>query len=721
MSAASDLMSTGILGLDQLLGGGLIRGNSLLIEGPPGSGKSTLALRILYGGAVQYAEPGLLITFEEFPRQVYAESLSCGIDLEALERAGKLRVVWTPPSRILESFRGKSDLVEKIIKELGVRRLLIDSITHFKRVSSDETALREMISGILTHLKIAGVNALLVKEIDRQDDATIAFEEYLADASLRLHNKREGTHGENTRYIEIRKTRGQGHVSGLHPFRLDTAGLRIFPRLRLADVKKDLPPPPPPRGRVAFAVEGLDAMLCGGLLPGSTAVVGGSAGCGKSVLGNHFMDAGLKGGHTGLIVSLKSEPDAILASAGSLGMAWDAAVQRDALRVLSFDPVGLSVEEILDRLVHELRRGRPDRFLFDSVDSLAQIARSQDQLRAQLLAMTGILRTVGTTSIFLQDARCMGGEPDEHLLWLTHLVACSIKFSQAEIDGALRRFVSVVKHAGSDHAKELREIYIDSHGLHVAHASAGLSGILTGQAHRAEKKLSEAILPALTAVDRTLQKIGLNGGATDSLAEDVRAAKQHIRFIDGHLREYLGGVDFAYHTVTALDSPPRQASILLAEDNITNQKVALGILKKLGLSADAVANGAEAITALTARAYDLVLMDIQMPELDGLEATRHIRDPRSAVHNHQVPIIAMTAHAMPGDREQCLAAGMNGYVTKPVAPDVLAAALAKWLPAAGGERAPATVPRPSPPTHPAPVVPNRAPAPARLVEDEGQE
>jgi CheY-like chemotaxis protein/HPt (histidine-containing phosphotransfer) domain-containing protein len=120
--------------------------------------------------------------------------------------------------------------------------------------------------------------------------------------------------------------------------------------------------------------------------------------------------------------------------------------------------------------------------------------------------------------------------------------------------------------------------------------------------------------------------------------------------------------------------------VLLAEDNITNQQVALGILKKLGLRAEAVANGVEAVRVLETIPYDLALMDVQMPEMDGLEATRHIRNPQSAVLNHQIPIIAMTAHAMQGDRERCLQAGMNDYVAKPVSPQALAEVLDKWLP-----------------------------------------
>jgi PAS domain S-box-containing protein len=136
---------------------------------------------------------------------------------------------------------------------------------------------------------------------------------------------------------------------------------------------------------------------------------------------------------------------------------------------------------------------------------------------------------------------------------------------------------------------------------------------------------------------------------------------------------------------------PERKRILIAEDNQTNQEVVLTILKKLGYQAEAVGNGVEAVKCLEQMSYDLVLMDCQMPEMDGYEASRRLRAPSARLANPGVPIIAITANALEGDMDKCLAAGMNDYLPKPVHPQQLAAMLAKWL-APGASTAPATVP-----------------------------
>ena len=122
----------------------------------------------------------------------------------------------------------------------------------------------------------------------------------------------------------------------------------------------------------------------------------------------------------------------------------------------------------------------------------------------------------------------------------------------------------------------------------------------------------------------------------------------------------------------------RRTRILVAEDNIVNQKLALRILEKLGFKADAVANGAEAIRAVETIPYDLVLMDVEMPEIDGLAATRSIREHEKISGKH-IPIIALTAHALAGDKERFLAAGLDDYVAKPLKIDDLTSAIDRQL------------------------------------------
>ena len=128
----------------------------------------------------------------------------------------------------------------------------------------------------------------------------------------------------------------------------------------------------------------------------------------------------------------------------------------------------------------------------------------------------------------------------------------------------------------------------------------------------------------------------------------------------------------------AAEESKQRIRILLAEDNITNQKVALNILRKLGYRANTVGNGCEAVEALSSMPYDLVLMDCHMPEMDGFEASRAIRDSKTVL-NRQVPIVALTADVVNGIRERCFVAGMTDYLSKPVDPEALGNMLNVYL------------------------------------------
>jgi signal transduction histidine kinase/CheY-like chemotaxis protein/HPt (histidine-containing phosphotransfer) domain-containing protein len=219
----------------------------------------------------------------------------------------------------------------------------------------------------------------------------------------------------------------------------------------------------------------------------------------------------------------------------------------------------------------------------------------------------------------------------------------------------------------------------------------GMDGETLGSRIQADGSLARPRMVMLTSIgdpedSRHLEEIGFASYARKPIRnhELLRALSS-----EWHREPGFGPADQAVHSAGAAQPFARfNARILLAEDNITNQQVALGILKKLGLRADAVADGTEAVTALQSIPYDLVLMDVQMPMMDGFEATRRIRNLQSKVRNHDIPIIAMTAYATSSDRELCLDVGMNDFVSKPVSAQALADALHRWLPMGNGRGRP---------------------------------
>jgi signal transduction histidine kinase/CHASE1-domain containing sensor protein/ActR/RegA family two-component response regulator len=289
---------------------------------------------------------------------------------------------------------------------------------------------------------------------------------------------------------------------------------------------------------------------------------------------------------------------------------------------------------------------------------------------------------------------CLCGDPGRLRQILTNLVGNAIKFTRAgSVD------IRVTAEHGAGPEDQTHRPAPNAIRLRFAVRDTGI-GIPADRLDRLFNKFSQVD----ASTTRKYGGTGLGLAISKQLAE-LMGGEIGVSSRDGAGSEFWFTASLLPQTVAAPALAPkltlpelqalfvgRPARILLAEDNLTNQQVALGILKKFGLQAELVANGAEAVQALATTPYDLVLMDVQMPVLDGLEATRQIRQREAAqtADSHPparpIPIIAMTAYAMPSDQARCLQAGMVDYLTKPIAPTALAAALHKWLPPAQAVR-----------------------------------
>jgi PAS domain S-box-containing protein len=204
----------------------------------------------------------------------------------------------------------------------------------------------------------------------------------------------------------------------------------------------------------------------------------------------------------------------------------------------------------------------------------------------------------------------------------------------------------------------------------------GESGLELAARLRADAGVGPLRIILLAASDASVPAEALAAARVESaLAMPVRMEQLYRALLPSGSRPPFGG------SSSPLPLAPEEESsnprLLLAEDNLVNQMVARRMLEKLGCRVDVAGNGSLALAALQAANYDAVLMDCQMPEMDGYEATRRLRSSGRNARNAAVPVIALTAFAMPGDRAKCLEAGMNDYVSKPVRAEALVEALAR--------------------------------------------
>jgi circadian clock protein KaiC len=217
----------GISGLDKMLDGGLISGSIALIQGAPGTGKTTMGMQFLHHGATEQDEAGLLVTFEQFPHTLYRDALAHGWNLRELEQAGKLRVVFTSPQVFLSSLRSPVSPINSAIRDMNVKRAVIDSATQFQALTRDPVELRGYYNHLINGLRREGITTFVLSEDSgpdfvRGDRGRLAF---VVDSVILL------------RYVEIEsvmqravavlKTRGSDHDSAIRRFEIQRGGVVV--------------------------------------------------------------------------------------------------------------------------------------------------------------------------------------------------------------------------------------------------------------------------------------------------------------------------------------------------------------------------------------------------------------------------------------------------------------------------------------------------------------
>lgn len=392
-------LSTGIQGLDELLFGGIVQGNSVLVEGPPGAGKTTFGIEFIYRGATVFDEPGVVITCEQFPESIYRDAFNFGWDLSKLEKLNKLRIVCTSPEVLMDA---DESLVEEIVREVGARRVLVDSITHFRNVVNEPLVLRQAVYSFCNGLKRMGLTTFLVKERELNSASPTGFEEYVVDTVIHLNNHPTVNNGRR-RFLEISKTRGQEHIPGQHTFRITDSGIKVFALEGLVAARNEKSVENvPSSATTASGISGLDELMRGGIPKETTLAVIGPPGTGKTVLGLQFLVQGAyKENQKGIFLTMEETPEQLINTANNFGWNLPALQEKNMIKFFYRTMLDIEIDETIIELGNIIKKNGIRRVVIDSLLTLLSRMENLAQIREKVYYLTTYLNSLGCNTLLL--------------------------------------------------------------------------------------------------------------------------------------------------------------------------------------------------------------------------------------------------------------------------------------------------------------------------------
>jgi circadian clock protein KaiC len=463
----------GIVGLDEVTLGGFPAGRPTLLCGGAGCGKTMLSLTFLVNGISTYGENGVFISFEERPDEIAANADSLGYDIKELIAAKRLVIdhVRIERSEIEES--GDYDLeglfvrLAYAIDSVNAKRVVLDTLEALFSGFADTTIIRSEFRRLFAWLKERGITALITAERGTGDLTRFGIEEYVSDCVVLLDHRVEDQ--VTTRRIRIVKYRGSAHGTNEYPFLIDVDGISVLPITSAALAHT------PSNECVSTGNADLDTMFAlGGYYRGSSVLVSGMAGAGKSTIGAMFVDAACRRGENCLYFAFEESPDQIIRNMQSVGLDLQAHVKSGLLRFQAARPSLYGFEMHLARLNRDLHRYAPRHVV---VDPISAFRGPSQEIHSALMRLVDICKSSGITALFTSLTSSVESM-DANEREISSLMDCWISLNTTESAGQRDRSLYILKARGMGHSNQVREFILTDQGIRLANlkASRALQG-----------------------------------------------------------------------------------------------------------------------------------------------------------------------------------------------------------------------------------------------------
>ena len=447
-------LSTGSVRLDEVLGGGLVLNAITLVVGAPGTGKTILAEQCLFANASP-ERPGLYLSTVSEP---FDKLLRFGQSQSFFDASQVGRSVFYDDLGDAVHHDGLPAVLERLdalIKQHRPGILVIDSFKALRTFATDEADFRRFLHDLAGRLSAVAVSTLWVGEYE-PGEATDAPEFAVADAVIGVETKRVAER--SIRYLSVRKLRGSDFSSGDHVYRITSDGLVVFPRL--AD-QRDSSPHPQSQERMSTGIAALDDALEDGYWPGSTTLIAGPSGVGKTIMGLHFVYAGADRGEPGIFVTLQESRSQLSRVISRFG--WS--IDNSCVTIMDRSPVDVYIDELIYEVLDTMSEVGCHRLVIDSLNDLVVAAPDPMRLREFLYSVVQRCARQNINVLFTYETMELFRTTRLSELGMSHIADNVVLLQHVQDGSQMKRALSVLKARGSNKSSVISEFHISADGI----------------------------------------------------------------------------------------------------------------------------------------------------------------------------------------------------------------------------------------------------------------